>query len=86
MSNPALQARRIADELVPVIEARLASQRSAAAHHDRLALSSAEKVADAVDRLEQVRFQPGERGARLALEKAAKTLRDQVRRRRSQHG
>jgi len=39
------------------------------------------KVAAAVDGLDQARFTKGERGARLALERAAKLLRTEVRRR-----
>lgn len=50
---------------------------------DRGLVKAAEHVAAAVDRLVQAKFTPEERPARMALERAAKTLRTEVRRRSS---
>lgn len=50
---------------------------------DRALVKAAERVAAAADRLAQAKFTPEERPARMAMERAAFSLRAEVRRRSS---
>lgn len=81
-----LLAGKLANLLGPLL-ADLPAARPVAAvkrvyvHADRDLLKAAERVASAVDRLVQAKFTPQEIPARLALERAANSLRTEIRRR-----
>lgn len=84
------KAARLADALAPLIEAHLLSEpalprvveRRVLVTADRLTIDAAKKVAKAIDLLDQTKFVGGrEVAARQALERAARSLRTQLKNR-----
>lgn len=84
------KAARLADALAPLIEAHLLSEpapprvveRRVLVAADRMTIDAAKKVAAAVDLLDQTKFVGGrEVAARQALERAARSLRTQLKNR-----
>lgn len=76
----------LADSLAPLIadlptEPPVAVIKRVYVEADRGLVKAAERVALAVDRLAQAKFTPGEISARMALERAALSLRAEMRKR-----
>lgn len=79
-------AAMLADRLAPLIADLPAAPPAAVLKRvyveaDRGLVKAAERVADAVDRLAQSKFGPGEISARMALVRAATSLRTEYRKR-----
>lgn len=79
------RARRLAEALTPVIQQHLGSRVMVEA--DKRTIEAAEKVAEAVNQLDQTKFAGGrEVAARRALERAARSLRTQLKNREKNRG
>ncbi|RWE48574.1 MAG: hypothetical protein EOS79_08550 [Mesorhizobium sp.] len=88
------KAARLADALAPLIEAHLLTEptpqrvveRRVLVTADRLTIDAAKKVAEAINFLDQTKYAGGrEVAARQALERAARSLRTQLKKREARH-
>lgn len=81
------RARRLAEALTPLLQQHLALGGREMLPVDKRTLDAARKVAEAVNDLDQTKFAGGrEVAARRALERAARSLRTQLKNREAKRG
>lgn len=72
----------LAMDVAMLVEARLATMPTKVIEADRTVLDAGKAACEALTRLEQAKYTPGEPAARLALERAVRSLRRRMKERR----